>query len=132
MIGRFIAGFIALKCSDNTLIRLGIAVSFLGIIFMMLPIGETAIGGLLLVGIGFGPIFPSVLHTVPARFGKEYSADITGFHMFGAYAIGFLIQLIFGYAATATTFAITPYVLIVLSAALCLFNEYVIKKISNA
>lgn len=132
MIGRFIAGFIALKCSDNTLIRLGIAVSFLGMIFMMLPIGETAIGGLLLVGIGFGPIFPSVLHTVPARFGKEYSADITGFHMFGAYAIGFLIQLIFGYAATATTFAITPYVLIVLSAALCLSNEYVIKKISNA
>ncbi len=131
MIGRFIAGFIALKCSDNTLIRLGIAASFVGIIFMMLPIGETAIFGLLLVGIGFGPIFPSVLHTVPARFGKEYSADITGFHMFGAYAIGFLIQLIFGYVATATTFAITPYVLVVLSAALCLFNEYVIKKLKG-
>lgn len=131
MIGRFIAGFIALKCSDNTLIRLGIAVSFAGIIFMILPIGETAICGLLLVGIGFGPIFPSVLHAVPARFGKEYSADITGFHMFGAYAIGFLIQLIFGYVATATTFAITPYVLIALSVALCLFNESVIKKIKG-
>ncbi len=129
MIGRFIAGFIALKCRDNTLIRLGIAVSFVGIIFMMLPIGETAICGLLLIGIGFGPIFPSILHTVPARFGKEYSADITGFHMFGAYAVGFSIQLIFGYVATATTFAITPYVLISLSVALCLFNEYVIKKI---
>lgn len=131
MIGRFIAGFIALKCSDNTLIRLGIAVSFAGIIFMILPIGETAICGLLLVGIGFGPIFPSVLHAVPARFGKEYSADITGFHMFGAYAIGFLIQLIFGYVATATTFAITPYVLIALSVALCIFNESVIKKIKG-
>lgn len=131
MIGRFIAGFIALKCSDNTLIRLGIAVSFAGIIFMMLPIGRTAICGLLLVGIGFGPIFPSVLHAVPARFGKEYSADITGFHMFGAYAIGFLIQLIFGYVATATTFAITPYVLIALSVALCIFNESVIKKIKG-
>lgn len=128
-IGRFISGFIALKCSDNTLIRLGIAVSFAGIIFILLPIGETAICGLLLIGIGFGPIFPSVLHTVPARFGKEYSADITGFHMFGAYALGFFIQLIFGYVATATTFLITPYVLIALSVALCLLNEYVIKSI---
>ena len=118
MIGRFISGFIALKCSDNTLVRLGVAVSFLGIIFMMLPIGRTAICGLLLVGIGFGPIFPSILHTVPARFGKEYSADITGFHMFGAYAVGFLIQLIFGYVATATTFAITPYVLVALAVVL--------------
>lgn len=128
-IGRFISGFIALKCSDNTLIRLGIAVSFAGIIFILLPIGETAICGLLLIGIGFGPIFPSVLHTVPARFGNEYSADITGFHMFGAYALGFFIQLIFGYVATATTFLITPYVLIALSVALCLLNEYVIKSI---
>lgn len=128
-IGRFISGFIALKCSDNTLIRLGIAISFAGIIFILLPIGETAICGLLLIGIGFGPIFPSVLHTVPARFGKEYSADITGFHMFGAYALGFFIQLIFGYVATATTFLITPYVLIALSVALCLLNEYVIKSI---
>lgn len=132
MIGRFISGFIAIKCSDNTLIRLGIAVSFLGIVFMMLPIGKTAICGLLLVGVGFGPIFPSILHAVPARFTKEYSADITGFHMFGAYAVGFLIQLIFGYVATATTFAITPYVLVALCAVLCLFNEYVIKKVRDS
>ena len=98
---------------------------------MMLPIGETAICGLLLVGTGFGPIFPSVLHTVPDRFGKEYSADITGFHMFGAYAIGFLIQLVFGYTATATTFKITTFVLIALCILLCLCNEYVIKKLKK-
>lgn len=131
MIGRFISGFIALKCSDNTLIRLGVGASFIGIIFMLLPIGKVAICGFLLIGIGFGPIFPSALHAVPERFGKKYSADITGFHMFGAYALGFTIQLIFGYVATATTFAITPYVLIGLCTALCLFNEYVIKTIKK-
>lgn len=131
MLGRFISGFLAIKCSDNALIRLGIGVSFAGIIFMMLPIGDMAISGLLLVGTGFGPIFPSVLHTVPERFGKEYSADITGFHMFGAYAIGFLIQLVFGYTATATTFKITTFVLIALCILLCLCNEYVIKKLKK-
>lgn len=131
MLGRFISGFIAMKLSDNSLIRLGIGVSFAGMIFMLLPIGQTAIFGLLLIGLGFGPIFPSVIHTVPARFGKEYSADITGFHLFGAYGVGFVIQLIFGYTATATTFLITPYVLIALCITLCLLNEYVIKKISR-
>ncbi|MCH5197975.1 MAG: MFS transporter [Oscillospiraceae bacterium] len=131
MLGRFIAGFIAIKLSDNSLIRLGIGVSFAGIIFMLLPIGKTAICGLLLIGVGFGPIFPSVLHTVPARFGKEYSADITGYHLFGAYAVGFIIQLAFGYTATSTSFIIMPYVLIVLSAVMCFMNEYVIKKLSR-
>jgi hypothetical protein len=53
-----------------------------------------------------------VLHSVPARFGAEYSADITGYHMSGAYGVGFAIQFAFGYIASATTFAIMPFVLL--------------------
>ena len=34
--------------------------------------------------------------------------------MGGAYGIGFLVQLIYGYVASATTFAITPFVLLAL------------------
>ena len=41
-------------------------------ILLALPLGEISFFGLLLIGIGFGPIFPSVLHSVPERFGKEY------------------------------------------------------------
>ncbi len=130
-VGRIISGFISMKATDNTMIRLGIATSFVGMIFLALPIGKFSLLGLLLIGIGFGPIFPSILHSVPDRFGKEYSADITGFHMGGAYGIGFGIQLIFGFVATATTFYITPFVLLALCVSIFLANEITIKSLKK-
>ncbi len=114
MIGRVISGFVSLKASDNALIVGGIAITLVGIIIFALPLGKISLFGFLLIGIGFGPIFPSVLHSVPARFGSDYSADITGYHMGGAYGTGFAIQLVYGYIASATSFKITPYVLILL------------------
>lgn len=129
MLGRVISGFISIKAFDNTMIRGGIAVSFLGMLLLLLPLGEISFFGLLLIGIGFGPIFPSVLYSVPDRFGSKYSADITGFHMGGAYAIGFGVQLIFGFVATATTFTITPFVLLALCAGLFVANEITIRKL---
>ena len=44
------------------------------------------------------------------------------------YGIGFAIQLFFGFVATATTFKITPFVLLVLCAGLFIANEITIKK----
>ena len=125
-VGRIISGFISMKASDNTMIRSGIIISFVGMILLTLPIGKISLLGLLLIGIGFGPIFPSVLHSVPERFGKEYSADITGFHMGGAYGIGFGIQLIFGFVATETTFEITTFVLMAIAIATFIANEVTI------
>ncbi len=131
MVGRFISGFISMKANDNMMIRLGIIVSFVGMILLALPLGNISLAGLLLVGVGFGPIFPSILHSVPERFGKEYSADITGFHMGGAYGIGFGVQLIFGFVATATTFNITPFVLLALCVGIFLANEFAIKTLNK-
>lgn len=127
MIGRLISGFISIKANDNTLIRGGITVAFIGIMILLLPLGTFSPVGLLLIGVGFGPIFPSILHSVPERFGKEFSADLTGFHMGGAYGTGFLVQLIFGYVATATTFNITPFVLLGLIICLISANEHTIR-----
>jgi len=128
-LGRIISGFISIKASDNMMIRGGIVVSLMGIVLLALPLGNISFFGLLLIGIGFGPIFPSILHSVPDRFGSKYSADITGFHMGGAYSIGFGVQLIFGFVATATTFMITPFVLLALGIGLFAANEITIRKL---
>ncbi len=126
MLGRIVSGFISMKASDNTMIRGGIIVSCLGMVLLSVPLDEISYLGFLLIGSGFGPIFPSILHSVPDRFGKEYSADITGFHMGGAYGIGFAVQLVFGFVATATTFKITTFVLLGLVVALFTVNEVTI------
>ncbi len=127
MLGRFLSGFIAMKATDNAMIRGGLVVAFLGMVLLLLPLGQASLIGLLLIGTGFGPIFPSVLHSVPERFGSTYSADITGYHMGGAYAVGFAVQLLFGYIASATTFAMTPFVLLALCVALFADNELTLR-----
>lgn len=129
MLGRIIAGFASMKMSDKALVRAGIITAFLGIIVFALPLGKLSLIGFILIGTGFGPIFPSILHSVPERFGTTYSADLTGYHMGGAYGIGFAIQLVFGYAATLISFKITPFVLLALCAGVFLANEITLKKI---
>lgn len=131
MLGRVAAGFISIKISDKNLIRGGIITAFFGILILALPLGRASLYGLFLMGFGCGPVFPSVLHSVPERFGSTYSADITGFHMGGAYTIGFFVQIIYGYVATATTFKLTPLLLLCICALLIFVNEAAIKKTSN-
>ena len=116
MVGRVISGFVSMKLSDNALIKIGMTVAGAGILILLLPIGSASLMGLFLIGVGYGPVFPSVLHSIPAKFGTEYSADITGYHMGSAYAIGFGVQLVYGFVASATTFTITPFVLLGLCA----------------
>ena len=129
MLGRVVAGFVSMKLNDKALIRAGIILSFLGIVVFALPLGKLSLVGFLLIGFGFGPIFPSILHSVPERFGTTYSADLTGYHMGGAYGTGFAIQLVFGYAATLISFKITPFVLLALCIGVFLANEITLKKI---
>ncbi len=131
MAGRIIAGFISMKVSDRLLIKGSIISAFLGIVIFALPLGTSSLIGFLLIGIGFGPIFPTILHCVPERFGKRFSADLTGYHMGGAYGIGFVIQIIYGFSATATTFSITPYILLILCIGVFAANETAVRKTSK-
>ena len=123
MLGRFISGIVSLKVNDRNLIRGGVGLLLFGVIMLAIPNTITLYIGMVAIGVGCGPIFPSTLHAVPERFGKELSTHITGYHMGGAYAIGFVMQVVFGYVATATTFAITPYVLIAFVALTILMVE---------
>ena len=132
MLGRLVSGFVATKLTDNKLIKVGIAFAFVGIAILLLPIGKASLAGLLVMGFGFGPIFPSVLHNIPERFGAKYSADITGYHMGGAYFIGFTSQLIYGFTATSTTFKITGVVLLALCFGVFASNMTALKKIDKA
>lgn len=131
MLGRVVSGFVSMKVSDNWLIRGGMVAAALGVVVLALPFGELSLIGLLLIGFGYGPVFPSVLHSVPARFGTEYSADITGYHMGGAYTFSLAVQVAFGFVASATTFAITPYVLMAACAGVVLCNEVTVKSLGK-
>ena len=123
MLGRFLAGIISIKVSDKNLIRGGIVISVLGMVLLALPIGASSLMGLLLLGLGFGPIYPSTIHIIPERFGAEYSADITGYHMGLGYTLSYAAQITFGFAAAAYSYDFMPYMFLVIAAALLVLEE---------
>ena len=112
MLGRIITGFVPERIGDDLRVKCGVLISLAGIVFLALPVGNIALAGLLLIGIGFGPVFPAVIHSVPDRFGSTYSADLTGYHMGGAFTMGYIAQLSFGYIAVLTGYGILPFILL--------------------
>lgn len=85
-IGRFLSGFISFKLNNRDLIRYGALTSLTGVILLLLPLPKFVVGcGLILIGIGLAPIFPSMIHETPERFGKDLSQRIIGFQMGFAY-----------------------------------------------
>lgn len=114
MLGRLLSGFLSSKLNDNKLIFLGLCTALLGLVLMIFPFEVSAVAGLFMTGLGFGPVFPSVLHAIPSSFGKTFSADITGLHMTAAYAVGYAVQLILGFISSNVSFSIMPPVLVVL------------------
>ena len=112
MLGRIITGFVPERIGDDMRVKCGVLIYLAGIVFLALPVGDIALAGLLLIGIGFGPVFPAVIHSVPDRFGSTYSADLTGYHMGGAFTMGYIAQLSFGYVAVLTGYGILPFILL--------------------
>lgn len=84
--GRFLSGFITYKLNDTNMIRLGQGIILLGIVIMLLPVGNlAAMAGLLLIGLGCAPVYPCVIHSTPAHFGEENSQALIGVQMASAY-----------------------------------------------
>lgn len=85
-IGRLINGFITTKFSNPALIRGGQFIIGIGAI-LLLVFNQTYINllGLILIGMGCAPIYPSMLHETPVRFGKNNSGKLMGLQMAFAY-----------------------------------------------
>ena len=122
----------AIKLSDKALIRAGLVVAIPGVVLLAIPAGMWgAYAALAVIGVGMGPIFPSVLHTVPARFGTDSAAEITGYHMGGAYIVGFAVQLSFGFLAGKVGYEFMAYLLLVIVALTIFVTELVAHKMKK-
>lgn len=65
--------------------RGGEAMILLGIVLMFLPFPILSLAGLMIIGLGCAPIYPTLLHETPRRFGAENSARLMGLQMATAY-----------------------------------------------
>ena len=107
--GRVISGFVSFKMSNQQLVFYGIMLSLLGVLLMLLPSPNWIIQiAFVLIGLGFAPIFPSLIHETPVRFGKHLSQDIIGYQIASAYLGGATLPPLFGVLAASTSMRLFP------------------------
>ncbi len=106
--GRFVAGFVTARLTNQQLVYLGQGLILLGLIFLFLPVNATVLPGFFLVGLGCAPIFPSLLHETPRNFGEKHSQAIMGLQMASAYVGITLMPLLFGKLASYLGYASLP------------------------
>ena len=111
-VGRFLSGLISERLGDRRLIIFGGSLALVGASLILIPTEITSILGLIVFGLGCAPIYPSIIHMTPLRFGKERSQSIIGIQMASAY-IGFtLTPPIFGLIADYIDIGVMPLLLI--------------------
>ena len=114
-VGRALSGFISLKVRDHNMIRLGQALVAAGIACIVLPLDESVLlVGLVLVGLGCAPIYPSIIHATPARFGDDVALALTGMQMAFAYVGNLVMSPLFGVIAQTISVDLYPAYLVVL------------------
>jgi len=122
--GRFLTGFLTFRYKTHTLIRVGIFISLLGACLIFLA-GASVAGqlGFILVGLGFAPVFPGMIHETPARFGNYHSQRIIGFQMASAYVGILLFPPVTGWIATRISLTLLMPIVILLILALLISTE---------
>ena len=114
-VGRALCGFITFKLNDTQMIRLGQGVLAAGVAALLLPAPHTlSLAGLVLIGVGCAPIYPSIIHSTPDHFGADRSQAVIGIQMASAYVGNLVMPPLFGLIANRITPALFPVYLLVL------------------
>ena len=122
--GRALSGFATYLLNDRQMIRLGFGLISLGLLPVLLPLGNAcAFAGLVIVGLGCAPIYPSIIHSTPANFGAERSQAVIGIQMASAYIGTSLMPPFFGWLAARLGLGIFPLYLLALLALMAVMHE---------
>ncbi len=90
--GRVLTGFFADRVGNRNMVRLGLcaALAGIGLYALRLPAAAT-LPALVLIGIGFAPIFPCLMHETPRRFAEDTYRKVIGFQFAAAYLGGSIL-----------------------------------------
>ncbi len=123
--GRFLCGFVTDKLGDKRMIRVGNAISLLGILMVMLPVESDfpALAGLVTIGFGNAPVFPCAIHATPYYFGSRNSQAIIGVQMASAYIGITFMPTLFGWLSSFVGIGMYPVYMFVFALMLIFMSE---------
>ena len=126
--GRALNGFIAEKFTDTQLTRIGFVLMGLGVLVLLLPLGQiAAMIALVILGLGCAPTYPCIIHATPIRFGPEKSQAFIGMQMAFAYMGTTLMSPFFGWLANQISVGLYPAYLAVVLVLMVVMHERVVR-----
>lgn len=127
-LGRAICGFLTYRLNDVQMVRLGLGIICVGVLVLLLPLGEQAsIAGLVLSGLGCAPVYPCLIHSTPAHFGAERSQAIIGVQMASAYVGICVMPAVFGLIANHISVSLFPFYLLFFLVLLMVMHQRMVR-----
>ena len=113
--GRFLNGFASSKFDDYTLIITGQLITLAAVISLFFVNSLLfAYIALFVMGMGFGPCYPYMIHQTVYYYNRKYSQGIIGLQMASAYVGSTLMPPLYGLIAGKTTQKLFPLWILVL------------------
>lgn len=131
--GRAFSGFLTMKLNDTQMIRLGQGLILLGIVLLLLPFGSTGtLLGLVMIGLGCAPVYPSIIHSTPEHFGADKSQAMIGVQMASAYVGTCFMPPVFGFLANHIGVFLFPVYLLAILALMAAMHEKMLKRLLHS
>ncbi|MDL2236847.1 MFS transporter [Christensenellaceae bacterium OttesenSCG-928-K19] len=130
--GRFLSGFLTAKMSSARLIRTGVVMVMIGggLLFIPGPFFMPLVAFFFL-GFGCAPIFPSMVHETPARFGENVSQKLMGWQLASSYVGATFIPPLVGILGNNTSMMVVPILMLLYGVVLFACTER-INKVAGA
>lgn len=124
-VGRFANGFMAVRFSNATMIRVGSLLMAIGVGLLLVPAHNGALSGaaFITIGLGCAPVYPCIIHSTPAYFGADKSQAIVGVQMACAYVGTMLMPPLFGVLAQHTAISLLPWYLLFFVVLMVIMHE---------
>ena len=128
-LGRAISGFITFKFNDRQMVRVGFVIISIGLLCLLQNVSDQlCLMGLVLIGLGCAPIYPSLIHSVPERFGENTSQSVIGVQMASAYVGTSLMAPFFGVVLRILNISVFPYYLLLILTVMYLSHERLVRR----
>ena len=100
--GRFAIGLVANRLGNRRLVRVGLCAAVMGATLFAVPVlpHPVSLLGLMLMGLGCAPVYPSLMHETARRFPPLTARRVIGRQLMFSYAGGSLMPAAFGVLAT--------------------------------
>lgn len=129
--GRFVSGFLTIGINDKNMIRIGEVLLVIGIGVVLLPGNGFLPVGLVLIGCGCAPIYPSIIHSTPSNFGVELSQAIIGIQMASAYVGSCLVPPLFGLIADYVNISLYPIFILAITILMIIMSERLYRAVAK-